>query len=245
MLAALKHGKAVYCEKPLAIKPEDLAEIREFLIQNSSPLLMLGFNRRFAPLSIRLADFLKTRNEPLVAHYRVNAGYLPLNHWTQDPDQGGGRIIGEGCHFIDYLAFLVGAPPKSVTAQKLPNLGRYLDDNVVLTFTFPDGSLGTLTYLANGDKSLPKEYVEVFCGGKVAILKDFRTLELIAGGNRKAHQLRLGQDKGHLQSWKSFLAALQAHSSPPIPYDHILGVSAASFAAVESLAVSETIQIEN
>jgi len=97
---------------------------------------MVGFNRRFAPLSTHLFNFVEKRSEPLVAHYRVNAGYLPLNHWTQDTDIGGGRIIGEGCHFIDYLTFLVGEPPITVTAQKCPDLGRYQNDNVVLTFTF-------------------------------------------------------------------------------------------------------------
>ena len=244
VMAALKNGKAVYCEKPLAVKEDELAEIQALIAQQPCPLLMVGFNRRFAPLSLRLSNFLENRSEPLVAHYRVNAGYLPLNHWTQDLDIGGGRIIGEGCHFIDYLSFLVGAPPSSVTAQKLPDLGRYRDDNVVLTFSFPDGSLGTLTYLANGDKSLPKEYLEVFCGGKVALLKDYRSLELINNGSRQVHQLRFNQDKGHFNSWKSFLSALQNGSTTPIPYAHIFGVTAAAFAAVEALAKSETIQIK-
>ena len=245
VITALSNGKAVYCEKPLAINSEQLTQIKNQLQMDGCPLLMVGFNRRFAPLSIYLADFLKTRSEPLIAHYRVNAGYLPLTHWTQDADQGGGRIIGEGCHFIDYLSFLVGTPPKSVIANKIPDSGRYYNDNVVITFTFPDGSLGTLTYLANGDKSLPKEYLEVFCGGKVALLKDYRSLELISNGHRKVHVLRFNQNKGHLNSWKAFLSSLQNGSTAPIPINHLLGVTAASFAAVEALNRFESICIED
>jgi predicted dehydrogenase len=113
---------------------------------------MVGFNRRFAPLARKLYDFIKLRQEPLVANYRINAGNIPLTHWVHDPIQGGGRIIGEGCHFIDFLTFLVGAPPISVYAQALPDDGRYREDNVVMVFTFADGSLGTVNYLANGWK---------------------------------------------------------------------------------------------
>ena len=244
VMTALKNGKAVYCEKPLAIKNEELQEIQVLLQDQQLPLLTVGFNRRFAPLSIPLANFFKNRSEPLVAHYRINAGFLPLNHWTQDPEQGGGRIIGEGCHFIDYLTFLVGSVPLTVQAVKLPDMGKYHNDNVVLTLTYPDGSIGSIHYLANGDKSVPKEYLEVFCGGKVAVLKDFRSLELTANGQRTVHQLRFSQDKGHKNAWSAFVNALQNNGTPPIPYEQLFGVTAASFAAEESLATQETIKIK-
>ena len=206
-------------------------------------LLTVGFNRRFAPLARRLSEFLRDRQEPLVAHYRVNAGFLPLTHWLHDPEQGGGRIIGEGCHFIDFLAFLVGAPPISVHAQALPDLGRYREDNVLLTFTFPDGSLGSLSYLANGDKAFPKERVEVFCGGRVAVLDDFRALELVQDGKRTQLRSRLRQDKGHQAEWEAFAAAILAGGPPPIPYEHLFGVTRASFAAVEALRSGEVVKI--
>lgn len=235
VLAALSLGKHVFCEKPLAIKPEEADKIEQALTQGASmPLLMVGFNRRFAPLAVRLKQFLAGRSEPLAAHYRVNAGYLPLNHWTQDPEIGGGRIIGEGCHFIDFLTFLVGSPPVDVRAQALPDAGRYRQDNVVMTFTFPDGSLGTVTYLANGDKSFPKERVEVFAGGKVAMLDDFRTLETVSGGSRKTVKTPQ-QDKGHRVGWQAFLDACRAGGPAPIPYADLLGVTRASFAAVRAL----------
>jgi predicted dehydrogenase len=127
VLAALRVGKHVFCEKPLAMNPAELDEIQAALEGQvgGGRLLTVGFNRRFAPLAAQMKAFLDRRKEPLAAHYRVNAGYIPLNHWTQDPEQGGGRIIGEACHFIDFLTFLVGAPPVEVIARGLPDAGRY------------------------------------------------------------------------------------------------------------------------
>ncbi len=234
-LAALAAGKAVYCEKPLAITPQELDEIAAALAVPAHPLLMVGFNRRFAPLARQLKAFVDARREPLVAHYRVNAGYLPPSHWTQDPHTGGGRLVGEGCHFVDFLTFLAGACPTSVSARALPDSGRYCQDNLLLTLTFPDGSLGTLTYLANGDKSFPKERVEVFCGGRAAALDDFRSLELVAEGHRHVTRSRLRQDKGHQASWSAFLSALRQGSASPIPPAELLAVTRATFAGLESL----------
>ncbi|MBN2549226.1 MAG: Gfo/Idh/MocA family oxidoreductase, partial [Anaerolineales bacterium] len=243
--AALEAGKHVFCEKPLAVQAEELTEIAVELSRpkTAEPLLMVGFNRRFAPLASRLKEFLSGRGEPLVAYYRVNAGFIPLNHWTHDPQQGGGRIIGEGCHFIDFLTYLVGAHPLQVTAQGLPNGGRYREDNVLLTFTFPDGSVGAVSYLANGDKSFPKERVEVFTSGRVAVLDDYRSLELVQDGRRQVIQSRLRQDKGHRGEWQAFSAAILAGGPPPIPYEQIFGVMQATFAAVEALRSGKTVDI--
>jgi len=197
---------------------------------------MVGFNRRFAPFTQQLAKHFKDRTEPLFVHYRVNAGYIPLSHWVQDRQQGGGRIIGECCHFIDFITFLAGSAPIDVHANALPDLGKYCQDNVTITLTFADGSLGVIDYLANGDKSLPKEYAEVFCGGKVAILDDYRELIMIGNGKRKVKRSLLRQDKGHREEWEAFLSAIQNQGNPPIPYDQILGVSRACFMAVEALS---------
>ena len=245
IIRALQAGKHVFCEKPLATTREQLIQIRNQLLSlENPPLLMVGFNRRFAPLARKLYDFIKMRQEPLVAHYNINAGNIPLTHWVHDPIQGGGRIIGEGCHFIDFLTFLVGSPPISVQAQGLPDDGRYREDNVVMVLAFADGSLGTVNYLANGDKAYPKERVEVFTGGRVALLDDFRTLELVHQGKRQVTRSALRQDKGHRAEWDSFSAAIRSGGPAPIPYGHLFGVSEATFAAMDALHSRNSIAIQ-
>jgi predicted dehydrogenase/threonine dehydrogenase-like Zn-dependent dehydrogenase len=244
VIHALQAGKHVFCEKPLAITPEQLSQIKQQILTSEvSPLLMVGFNRRFAPMARRLYDSLSTHREPLMATYRVNAGSLPLTHWTQDPMTGGGRIIGEACHFIDFLTYLVGVAPSKVTAQSLPDDDRYREDNVAMTLEFPDGSIGTIFYLANGDKSFPKERIEVFSGGKVAVLDDFRTLELVSHRKRQVFRSTLRQDKGHQAEWEAFSAAIIAGGPPPIPYDHLLGVTAATFAAISSIRSRQPVAV--
>lgn len=233
VLRALQAGKHVFVEKPLAINADQLSAITAQLHNSSVPLLTAGFNRRFAPLAQLLRSSLVSRNESLYMHYRINAGYIPLNHWTHDPAQGGGRIIGEGCHFVDFLTFLAGAAPISVTAIALPDNGRYCEDNVSMTFTFPDGSIGVVDYLANGDKSFPKERLEVFCGGRIAVLDDFRTLETVRDGRRTL--VKKAQEKGWKDEWLAFAHAIRIGGQPPIPYEQLVGVTKATFAAVESL----------
>lgn len=243
VLTALRLGKNTFCEKPLAINEEELAEIEQALAVSQGPLLMVGFNRRFAPFAREMARFFNNRSEPLVMDYRVNAGYLPPTHWIHDPVQGGGRIIGEGCHFVDFLTFLTGSAPVSVMSYGLPDHGRYHEDNVVMTFRYPDGSIGTVTYVANGDKSFPKEQLTVFSGGRVAALDDFRTLELVKDGKRQVLRSALRQDKGHLAGWSAFVQAVKTKGKAPIPYAQIIGVTRATFKAVESLRSGKEIEI--
>ena len=235
-VACLEAGKHVFCEKPLALNEAELDQIVQALDRQEQPtLLTAGFNRRFASLAVELQTFLARRMEPLFASYRINAGSLPTTHWLNDPQQGGGRLIGEGIHFIDFLAFLVGAAPLSVSAQALPAGTPAQEEDFVITVSFPDGSLGTVSYLSNGDRTFPKERLEVFCGGRIAVLDDFRSLETVFQGKREIHRLRLRQDKGHQNIWQAFSAAIQAGGPPPIPYAQLFGVARASFAAVQSL----------
>ena len=235
VVAALRLGKHVFCEKPLALNVAELEEIFEILQLPDAGRLMVGFNRRFSAYGMALKQFLENRQEPLVATYRINAGYLPLSHWLHDPSQGGGRIIGEGCHFIDFITYLVDRRPVAIRTWGLPDGGRYHEDNVSIQIRFEDDSIGTIQYLANGDKSFPKERVEVFCAGRAAALEDYRELVLVKDGKREAHKSLLRQDKGHEQGWRLFLASLQKGGHPPIPYNHLWWVSQTSFAAVSSL----------
>jgi predicted dehydrogenase len=240
VVKALKAGKHVFVEKPLAITPEQLNHIQEQLLITNHCLLTTGFNRRFAPLAQSLASFFLHRSEPMHIHYRVNAGAIPLNHWTQDPEIGG-RIIGEGCHFVDFITFLVGAAPVSVSAHALPDGGKYREDNVSMTFSFPDGSIGIVDYLANGDKSFPKERVEVFCGGQIAVLEDFVSLQTVKDGKKK--EVRGAQNKGWVDEWKVFAKSIREGGEPPIPYEQLIGVTRATFAAVESVRIGSQIDI--
>jgi predicted dehydrogenase/threonine dehydrogenase-like Zn-dependent dehydrogenase len=234
-LAGLRAGKHVFCEKPLALSREELAEIAAEVQRPNAPLLMVGFNRRFAPLAKEMKAFLDLRQEPLVVHYRVNAGYIPPEHWVHDLAQGGGRLLGEGCHFIDFIAWLAGEVPSRVQARGLPDLGRYREDNLVLTLEFPDGSLGTISYLANGDKAQPKEFVEAAGGGRAAVLHDYRRLETYANGKRQVNRSWLRQDKGHAGEWQAFSKAVAEGGEAPISYTHLFGVMEATFDAVDSL----------
>jgi predicted dehydrogenase/threonine dehydrogenase-like Zn-dependent dehydrogenase len=233
IIKALKAGKHVFVEKPLAINSQQLSVISKQLLKTDNSLLLTGFNRRFSPLAKSLKSQISNLQEPKYLHYRVNAGYIPLNHWTQDEQIGGGRIIGEGCHFIDLITYLVGEPPVSVSAHALPGQGKYREDNVSMTFTFPDGAIGVVDYLANGDKSHPKERLEVFCEGSIAILDDYVSLTTIKDGKKKVESGM--QDKGWRDEMSAFAKAIKEGGRPPIPYEQLFGVTKATFAAVKSL----------
>ena len=243
-VAGLRAGKHVFCEKPLALTQEQLDQVVEAL-RSSQGMLMVGFNRRFAPHAVRLKSFFEDVKEPLLMHYRVNAGWLPADHWLHDPEQGGGRLLGEACHFIDLLSYLAGEPPQSVRAAGLPFSDRYREDNFHIELRYPDGSLGLVTYLANGDRAVPKERLEVFGGGRTGILDDFRALTLAAGGRKRVLRSRLRQDKGHREEWVAFRDAIVGGGPPPIPYTDLLGVSAAALSALEALRTGDVVPVES
>ena len=245
VIAALTSGKHVFCEKPLCLNE---AELREIIAAHEDSvsarrLLMVGFNRRFAPLAVRMKSFLQEAGEPLALHYRVNAGFLAADHWLNDPLQGGGRILGEVCHFVDFLCFLAAASPVEVETCSLSNSGKYSNDNVVCSLRFADGSQGTISYLANGDKSYSKERIEVFGGGHVAVLEDFRRLELVRSGKKRVFRSPLRQDKGHRGELEAFVAAIQTGSQSPIPFQEIVSTMLTTFALEESRCLGQPVTV--
>jgi len=254
VIAALKSGKHVFCEKPLCLNETELRDIvaayrdqtdqdQTDVDQASSSLLMVGFNRRFAPLAARLKSFLHDVREPLALHYRVNAGFLQADHWLNDPLQGGGRIIGEVCHFVDFLCFLTNSSPVEVETRSLPNPGQYSSDNIVCSLRFADGSQGTISYLANGDKSFSKERLEVFGGGNVAVLEDFRRLELVRVGRKLVFRSLLRSDKGHRGEWEAFVTAIQTGAEPPIPLREVVNTMLSTFALEKSRCLGQPVAV--
>ena len=190
---------------------------------------MVGFNRRFAPQVVKMKILLGAVAEPKSFIMLVNAGAIPLDHWTQDKAVGGGRIVGEGCHFIDLLRHLAGT---SIVGHRVVALDRHpalqvTDDKVTITLEFADGSVGTVHYLANGDRGFPKERLEVFCAGKVLQLDNFRRLR--GWGWKGFSNMRLWrQDKGQVACARTFVGAVKQGLPAPIPLDEILEVSRVS-----------------
>ena len=242
-LAAMSAGKAVFCEKPLCLNESELAALVRASDECSAPVLAVGFNRRFAPMAVQLKQFLSDIHEPLAIHYRVNAGYIPADHWVNDLEQGGGRILGEVCHFVDFLCFLAAACPIEVQAQPVGNAGQYSADNLVASLKFANGTLGTISYLANGDKSASKERIEVFGGGSVAILEDFRRIELVRNGRKQVTRARWAQDKGHKAEMQAFVDALRG-KTPPVPFEQVVGSSFATLRLQNSYQIGQPLKVD-
>jgi predicted dehydrogenase len=203
----------------------------------------VGYNRRFAPFVTELKAHLEDIAEPLMINCRVNAGYIPPEHWVHDLAEGGGRLLGEGCHFIDLLIHLAGSAPERVTSRALSDTGRYSRDNFHVTVEFANGSIGTLTYVANGDKAFGKELIEVFGGGVAARIDNFRTM-LIRGSRKKIRRAaRLRQDKGHRREWQAFVAHLTGKGPTPIPFSEIVRTTEATLAAQQSLLTGQPVAL--
>lgn len=221
-LAARKH---VFVEKPLALTREELAQIetaREAAIaQGFVPIIMVGFNRRFAPQVVKMRQLLAGVSGPKSMVMTVNAGAIPADHWTHDPQAGGGRIVGEGCHFIDLLRDLAGSPIVSHDIRCMDTATR---DTATVTLVFADGSVGTVHYFANGDKSFPKERLEVFASGRILQLDNFRKLKAFGWPGFKAMNLSR-QDKGQKACAEAFVRAVGQGGAAPIAFDELFETS--------------------
>ncbi|MFN8358420.1 MAG: bi-domain-containing oxidoreductase [Candidatus Kapaibacterium sp.] len=242
VLAAIAERKPIFVEKPLCVNREQLTEIDAAVSANNGRV-MVGFNRRFSESFRAIKKFYADRSEPMAITYRVNAGFIPKTSWIQDPNQGG-RIIGEGCHFIDTMAYLTGSVPVKVYAEALSSPNREImhHDNVIITIKFADGSVGVLEYFANGDPAVAKEFCQVFCENKVAVMNNFKTVELTLG--KKTKTLNFDGSKGQREEVAATIEAIKSGKEMPISYEQIRGVTLATFAAEESMATGAAVVIE-
>lgn len=213
-------------EKPLCLTPEELDEIQSVYTVNcqlstANYLLMVGFNRRFAPQIEKMQTLLTAVSGPKSFIMTVNAGDIPADHWTQDSQESGGRIIGEACHFIDLLRFLVG---NSIVASSVQRMDSATGDTVSIQLGFEDGSIGTVHYFANGSKSFAKERLEVFAAGRILQLDNFRTLKGYNWPGFKKMKL-MRQDKGQKACAAAFVQAVRDGGPSPIPFEELMEVS--------------------
>ena len=242
-IKALSLNKHVFVEKPLAMNEEELSLVLDAAI-NSSAHLMVGFNRRFSPPAKQAKDFFEGRNAPLSLVYRVNAGRIPRDHWVQDPLQGGGRIIGEVCHFIDFMEFITGALPVSVFAESVTGTNALSvdDDSVLITLRFADGSNGSIAYLAEGDRALAKERVEIFGAGKSFVIDDFRRSIAYRDGREEPTTLR-AQDKGQLDEVRAVCESILRGDAAPISLEELAATSLTTFRILDSLRTGQRVDI--
>ena len=244
VISSLIAGKNVYVEKPLCINRSELEEIvATYTKLIEPPYLFVGFNRRFAPFIKMIKEILDKIYEPIVLHYRVNAGFIPREHWTQDIEIGGGRLIGEGCHFIDLLIYLANSKVVEVSAECLPDNGQYSRDNFVINLKFENGSIGNIIYTANGNKSMGKEYLEIFGGGVSLRMDDYQLLEVYSDKLKIRKKAFLFKDKGHKDEIRTFIRYVEGNCESPMSFDEIIHSTEVTLLAYESLLKGEKIKL--
>jgi len=235
VLKAIENNKHIFVEKPLAMNEDELLAIKfayeKAILNGDAKLLMVGFNRRFAPAVQDLKKlFLQDQIKSIVI--RVNSGIMPIDHWVNDPEIGGGRIVGEGCHFIDLAMFLADSPIISVSADAMKDSNN-LNNTVVINLKMENGSIASINYFANGNKVVPKEQIEVFCGGTIAQIDDFKSLKIFG---RKVKRIKYkGQDKGHAKGVRLFLDAIKDGKPCPIRFEESYLTMLATFKVIESI----------
>ena len=251
VIKALKKGKNVFVEKPLALTVHELEEIHRLyhspLTTHHSPLptphspprLMVGFNRRFSPYILKVKS-LFLPEQPKAMNFRINAGALPKDHWVHDSEIGGGRIIGEVCHFIDLAMYIAGSEIRSVYAEVLKEPGSLMD-TLVINLSFENGSIAGVSYFSNGNKRVPKEYFEIFCHGQTVIIHDFKTMEIYG---RSVSKMKLKtQDKGHKEELVRFFHSIRKGIPSPIPYEEIYNTALTTFKILESIKQGKSCRI--
>lgn len=245
--AALDAGKYVFSEKPLCINEEQLDGVLAAKnaedAKDALSRVMIGFNRRFSPHAKLLKEYFAKRTLPLVMHYRVNAGSIPKDIWLQDPEVGGGRMVGEGCHFIDFMSYVCGAPVEKVQAMciKTANGAETPEDSISVNLQFADGSVGTLEYVALGDTTLPKEWCEIHGEGSTATMDNF--CKTVCTGKLGKRKLKGKQQKGFREELEATISAVKGGAAMPIPFEEILNVTKTTFAVLKAVKSGETEEV--
>jgi len=231
VLQSLKSNKNVFVEKPLCLSEDELNKIKE-AYESSDSVLMVGFNRRFAPQIKKAKTFFGSTKSPLSINYRINSGILPKDHWTQDLNIGGGRILGEVCHFIDLASFLCSSKVKALSAVSTNDV-NHLNDTLSINLSFGNGSIASISYFSNGNKEVDKEYLEIFGGGQTVIVNDFKEISFFGKTNKNEKSGK--QDKGHKNELEAFTEAIEKGKPSPIPFDEIYNTTLATIKTLESV----------
>ena len=242
-IEALKHGKDVFLEKPLALDISQLRELAE-VYRGSERRLMVGFNRRFSPFSTKAKELLGHSTEPMIVHCRINAGFVAKDSWIQAPEEGGGRIVGEICHFVDLIQYFAGAMPTRVYAETISNQSETYSaaDNVIISMKLEGGSTASILYAANGDKSFPRERIEVFRDGSVCLIDNFRRMSFTKGGTRKRMK-RANLDWGYRNELTLFFSCIKDGKELPVDFEEYVFATLTTFATVESISKSSPMDV--
>jgi len=260
VIEALKAGKNVFVEKPLCINEEQLKEITSVCTEINSPdamksagalslktqVLMVGFNRRFSTFSIWLKERFKVINEePISIHCTVNSGYVPPENWIHDPEDGGGRIIGEVCHFVDLVQFFTDSLPVRVIAETINSNSYMPSDNVSITLKMKNGSICSILYVTSGDKRYPRERVEIFGGGAVGIIENFKKATFVYKGNKKKIENWLSLDRGHKKEIEILISSIMNNQLTPVPFEEYIYTTLTTFAIEESLRACLPMEVDS
>jgi polar amino acid transport system substrate-binding protein len=239
VIKALESKKHVFVEKPLAMSESELEKIQQSYSESGSNYVMVGYNRRFAPAVVEMTKIFKSEQKKSIL-IRVNSGVMPADHWVNDPEIGGGRIIGEACHFVDLAMFLAGSPIISVSAEAV-NDSDNLNNTVIINLKMENGSIASINYFSNGNKEVPKEYIEVFSGGTIAQIDDFKSL-VIYGSSIKKFKYK-GQDKGHAACVRAYLNSIKEGKPCPIPFEESYLSTLATLKVNQSIVVNRKVEI--
>ncbi len=237
VIESLLAGKHVFVEKPIAINELELNEIiKVYNGLDSKPILTVGYNRRYSNHSKRVSDLIAKRNNPIVVNYMINAGYVPPEHWVHSPEEGGGRIVGEVCHFMDLLIYLTKSQPKKIYANRVggDNKNVVNNDNIAVIIKFNDGSIGNIVYTGSGDRSFSREMIEVFCEGKTIVIKDFRKTEYYFNGRRKTYKTN-SQDMGYISELQNFVNAIKGEENLRLTIEEIYSSTLGVFKIKDSI----------